>query len=193
MSAAARPVATTRITAGMPTGRLAVWWLIASEIVIFGGVLMPYIMHRLAHDAWAAEAAHTNTVIGALNTFVLLTSSYFAVMGHKAAEDGDGPRAARFLWMTFAGGALFMVFKSYEWTQEIIHGYTISSNNFWAFYYTAAGIHASHVLAGIIIMAFVAVRAAKNQDLHRVELIGLYWHFVDIVWIFLFPLLYIAK
>jgi heme/copper-type cytochrome/quinol oxidase subunit 3 len=70
---------------------------------------------------------------------------------------------------------------------------TITANTFWSFYYTAAGIHALHVIAGMIIMLFVAQTAKKNQELHRVEIIGIYWHFVDVVWIFLFPLLYIAK
>ncbi len=190
---AARPIATTRSAAGMPTGRLAVWWVIASEIVIFGGLLGSYVMHRLAHDAWAAQAAHTNTWIGAFNTLVLLTSSLFAVLGHKAAEEGNGPKAANLLWLTFAGGATFLVVKAFEWTGTITHGYTITSSTFWSFYYTAAGLHAMHVLAGIIIMAIIAADAAKNRELHRVELIGIYWHFVDVVWIFLFPLLYIAK
>ena len=93
-----------RTTAGMPTGRLAVWWVIASEIVIFGGLLGSYVMFRLSHDALAEQAAHTNTWIGAFNTFVLLTSSLFAVLGHKAADEGDGPKAARFLYLTAAGG-----------------------------------------------------------------------------------------
>jgi heme/copper-type cytochrome/quinol oxidase subunit 3 len=83
--------------------------------------------------------------------------------------------------------------KAFEWTTEISHGMTISSNTFWSFYYTAAGLHALHVIAGAILMLFVAVDATKGRELHRVELIGIYWHFVDIVWIFLFPLLYIAK
>ena len=88
------PVATTRSATGIPTGRLAVWWLIASEIVIFGGLLASYIMHRLAHDAWSEQAAHTNTWIGAFNTLVLLTSSLSAVLAHKAADEGDGKKAA---------------------------------------------------------------------------------------------------
>ncbi len=190
---AARPIATTRMAAGMPTGRLAVWWVIASEIVIFGGLLGSYIMYRLAHDAWADQAAHTNTWIGAFNTLVLLTSSLFAVMGHQAADEGNGPKAAKLLWLTFAGGATFLVVKSLEWNMEISHGFTITASTFWSFYYTAAGLHALHVLAGIIIMAIVARKAKRNIDLHHVELIGVYWHFVDVVWIFLFPLLYIAK
>jgi heme/copper-type cytochrome/quinol oxidase subunit 3 len=189
----ARPIATTRSAAGLPTGKLAVWWVVASEIVIFGGLLASYIMHRLAHDAWSVQAAHTNVWIGAFNTFVLLTSSLSAVLAHKAAEAGDGPKAARLLGATILGGVTFLVVKAFEWSDEILHGFTITSSTFWSFYYTAAGLHASHVLAGAIIMAFVAVQAARNEELHRVELIGIYWHFVDVVWIFLFPLLYIAK
>jgi len=190
---AARPIATTRSAAGLPTGRLGVWWVIASEVVIFGGLLSSYVMHRLAHDAWAAQAAHTNMWIGAFNTWVLLTSSLCAGLGHKAAESGDGPKAARFIYLTMLGGATFIVVKAFEWTSEISHGFTITSSTFWSFYYTAAGLHALHVIAGVVIMAFVAADARRNLELHRVELIGIYWHFVDIVWIFLFPLLYIAK
>jgi heme/copper-type cytochrome/quinol oxidase subunit 3 len=189
----ARPIATTRSAAGLPTGRLAVWWVVVSEIVIFGGLLGSYIMYRLAHDAFAAQAAHTNTWIGAFNTLVLLTSSLSAVLAHKAAESGDGKKAARLLWCTIGGGFTFLTVKAFEWTAEIHHGFTITSSTFWSFYYCAAGLHALHVLAGAIIMMFVAVDAAKNRELHRVELIGIYWHFVDVVWIFLFPLLYIAK
>lgn len=189
----AKPIATTRMATGIPTGRLAVWWVLASEIVIFGGLLAAYIMHRLGHPEWANYAAHTNTVAGGVNTFVLLTSSLSAVLAHQAAESGDGKKAARYLWFTILGAATFLVVKSFEWTTEIKAGYTISTNTFWSFYYTAAGLHGLHVIAGAIIMAFVAVDAAKGKELQRVELVGLYWHFVDIVWIFLFPLLYIAK
>jgi heme/copper-type cytochrome/quinol oxidase subunit 3 len=188
-----RPLATTRSAAGLPTGRLGVWWVVASEIVIFGGLLASYCMYRLAHAGWGSQAAHTNLWIGAFNTFVLLTSSLFAVLGHQAAEGGDGPKAARFLGYTMLGGVTFLVVKAFEWTDEITHGYTITSSGFWSFYYTAAGLHAMHVLAGVVILGFVAADAMKNLELHRVELIGIYWHFVDIVWIFLFPLLYIAK
>jgi heme/copper-type cytochrome/quinol oxidase subunit 3 len=187
------PIATTRSAAGIPTGRLAVWWVIVSEIVVFGGLIAAYVMHRLAHDAWALQAAHTNTVAGAFNTFVLLTSSLSAVLAHKAAEEGDGARAAKLLAATIAGGTIFLIVKAFEWTHEIQLGFTITSSGFWSFYYTAAGLHAAHVLAGIVIMLFVARDASRNLALHRVELIGIYWHFVDVVWIFLFPLLYIAK
>jgi heme/copper-type cytochrome/quinol oxidase subunit 3 len=188
-----RTIANTRSVTGIPTGRLAIWWVIASEIVIFGGLLMSYLMHRLANDEWAAHSANTNTTIGAINTLVLLTSSLTAVLGHKAAEDGDGKQAAKMMYFTCIGGLTFACIKAYEWSTEIAHGFTITTNTFWSFYYTAAGLHAIHVIGGCIVMLFVAQKAKQNVDLHHVELIGLYWHFVDLVWIFLFPLLYIAK
>jgi heme/copper-type cytochrome/quinol oxidase subunit 3 len=188
-----RPIATTRSASGIPTGRLAVWWVVASEIVIFGGLLASYVMHRIAHPIWGEYAAHTNLIAGSTNTFILLTSSLSAVLGHKAAEAGDGKRAARYLMLTMLGGVAFLTVKGIEWTHEIGLGFTITSNSFWSFYYTAAGLHALHVIAGVVIMGIVAADAWKGRELHRVELIGIYWHFVDIIWIFLFPLLYIAK
>ena len=189
----AKPIATTRSATGIPTGRLAVWWVLASEVVIFGGLLGSYVMHRIGHPEWAEAAAHTNTWFGAFNTLVLLTSSFTAVLAHQAAERGNGKEAAKLLMMTVGGAVTFLVVKSIEWADEIRQGYTITSNLFWSFYYTAAGLHALHIIAGAIIMAFVAADAWRGRELHRVELIGIYWHFVDLVWIFLFPLLYIAK
>jgi heme/copper-type cytochrome/quinol oxidase subunit 3 len=186
-------MATDRAATGIPTGRLAVWWVLASEVVIFGGLLASYLMHRLGHPEWANATAVTNTWIGAFNTFVLLSSSFTAVLGHQAAERGDGKAAARYLYLTVAGAATFIGVKAFEWSSEISHGYTITSNGFWSFYYTAAGLHALHVIAGAVIMLIVARDAARMRNLHRVELIGIYWHFVDVIWIFLFPLLYIAK
>jgi heme/copper-type cytochrome/quinol oxidase subunit 3 len=189
----AKPIATTRSATGIPTGRLAVWWLLASEVVIFGGLLGSYIMHRVGHPEWAEAAAHTQVWFGAFNTLVLLTSSFTAVLAHQAAESGQGKKAAKYLVMTMGGALTFLLVKSIEWTIEISHGHTITANTFWSFYYTAAGLHGLHVIAGAIIMGFIAVDAWRGRELQRVELIGIYWHFVDLVWIFLFPLLYIAK
>ncbi|NCG20851.1 MAG: cytochrome oxidase subunit III [Rhodobacterales bacterium] len=188
-----QPIATTRTVMGMPTARLAIWWLVVSEIVIFGGILATYLMHRLGHPEWANYAVHTNVYAGGFNTFVLLTSSVFAVLAHDAASQGDGKKAAKLLSGTLVCAVMFLCIKGYEWSVEISHGYTITANGFWSFYYTAAGVHGLHVIIGGIIMAWIAKDAYQNKYLHRVELVGIYWHFVDLVWIFLFPLLYIAK
>ncbi len=189
----AKPIATFREVTKIPTGRLAIWWVLASEIVIFGGLLATYVMHRLGHPEFGDYAAYTNVWAGAFNTFVLLTSSLSAVMAHKAAVEGNGPLAAKRLWLTILGGGIFLVVKTIEWSYEISHGFVLYTNAFWSFYYTAAGLHAAHVVCGMIAMGIVATQAKKGRALGRVELVGIYWHFVDLVWIFLFPLLYIAK
>ncbi len=187
------PIATSRSATGIPTGRLAVWWVLASEIVVFGGLLLSYLMHRIGHPEWANAAQVTMTWIGATNTFILLSSSFTAVLAHQAAAEGDGPKAAHFLHFTILGACMFLALKSFEWGKEIREGYVITTNGFWEFYYTAAGLHAFHVICGAIIMAVVARDAARGRHLNRVENVGIYWHFVDVIWIFLFPLLYIAK
>jgi heme/copper-type cytochrome/quinol oxidase subunit 3 len=187
------PIATGRRVTGILTGKLAVWWIIGSEIVIFGGLLAAYIMMRLKFSYWGEAAAHTNTLAGGINTFVLLTSSLMIVLAHYYAERNEPLKAFKYIWLTIGGGMTFLVIKAIEWTNEIMHGFTIGANLFWSFYYTAAGIHASHIIAGMTIMAIISFDVLKSKNMHRVELIGLYWHFVDIVWIFLFPLLYIAK
>ena len=187
------PVATGRSVTGIPTGKLAVWWLIGSEIVIFGGLLGCYLLFRLLYPHWSDAAANTSTLLGSINTFILLSSSFSVVLAHYYAEKKDTLKAFIFLWVTIGGGLGFLLVKSYEWTMEISHGFVITKNLFWSFYYTAAGLHATHVIAGMIVMAIISFDVLRGKYLHRVENAGLYWHFVDIVWIFLFPLLYIAK
>lgn len=187
------PMATARSATGIPTGRLAIWWVLASEIFIFGGLIASYLMFRLHHASWGIEASHTNTAAGALNTFVLLTSSLSVVLAHAAAERKDLAGAFKYLWFTIGGAAVFLLVKAYEYTTEIHHGFTMFKSVFWTFYYTATGLHALHVIAGMTIMGIVSMAVKQGKDLQRVEYIGIYWHFVDVVWIFLFPLLYIAK
>ena len=104
-----KPIATTRSATGIPTGRLAIWWVLVSEVVIFGGLLASYLMFRLGHPEWANAAAVTNTWIGAFNTFVLLSSSFTAVLAHQAAENGDGKLAAKYLTMTMVGAVTFLL------------------------------------------------------------------------------------
>jgi len=188
------PVATDRCNTGISTGKLAIWILLASEIVIFGGLVAVYLLLRLHEGAaWGAEAAHTNVVAGAINTFILLTSSFFIVLAHQAAEQDDRKKAVKFMYLTLLCALGFLVVKAYEYTYEISHGYTWFRSNFWGFYYTATFIHASHVIAGGIAI-FIAAQGVKvGYHMNRVEVCGIYWHFVDLVWIFLFPLLYIAK
>ena len=187
------PIATHRSATGIPTGRLGVWWLLASEIFIFGGLIACFILFKLNGTPGFEDASLTSVTAGAINTFVLLTSSLSVVLAHAAIEKGDREKSFKYIWYTIGFGLVFLIIKTYEYTGKIIHGHTITDNLFWSFYYTMTGLHALHVIGGMVIMALISFDIRKGYNFQRVELIGIYWHFVDLVWIFLFPLFYIAN
>ena len=187
------PIATHRSATGIPTGRLAVWWLLASEVFIFGGLIACFVLFKLNGTPGFDDASLTSVTAGAINTFVLLTSSLSVVLAHAAIEKGDREKSFKYIWYTIGFGLVFLIIKTYEYTGKIIHGHTITDNLFWSFYYTMTGLHALHVIGGMVIMALISFDIRKGYNFQRVELIGIYWHFVDLVWIFLFPLFYIAN
>ena len=187
------PIATHRSASGVPTGRLAVWWLLASEIFIFGGLIACFLLFKLNGTPGFEDASLTSVTAGAINTFVLLTSSLSIVLAHAAIEKGERKKSFTYIWYTIGFGLVFLVIKTYEYTGKILHGQTITENLFWSFYYTMTGLHALHVIGGMVIMALISFDLRKGHNFQRVELIGIYWHFVDLVWIFLFPILYIAN
>lgn len=181
---------------GMAIGKMGIWWFLASEIMVFGGLIGTYILYRMASaGAWSEMAHHVSTGIGAINTLVLLTSSLTMVLAHAAIEDENRRRATLYLGLTVLGGLLFLGFKAIEYTTEISNGFTPLTGTFWSFYFTMTSLHGLHVLAGIIWIFALFVMAARGtlwpHTQQRVEYAGLYWHFVDIVWIFLFPMLYL--
>lgn len=177
----------------IPAGRAAMWWVIASEVVIFGGLVACYLLYRFRFSDWVEMSQHTSTILGAANTLILLTSSLFAVLAHDFAVKKDTKRTVRYINLTLLCGFMFLGIKGVEYAHEIHQGYTISSPLFWSFYYLMTGLHGLHVIAGMVALFTVSLGVRKGRNLHRVELAGLYWHLVDVVWIFLFPLLYIAK
>ncbi|MBI2991028.1 MAG: cytochrome c oxidase subunit 3, partial [Deltaproteobacteria bacterium] len=177
------------------TGKIGVWWFLASEITVFGGLIASYIVVRLGSAGWSEAAAHVNFPLGLVNTFVLLTSSLTMVLAFAAVEDKKPKTLQRGLLLTVLMGLTFLIIKGFEYAGEISHGFTPGAGIFWSFYYGMTGLHALHVLAGIVvnlILLIAALRDTLRPNEHRVELAGLYWHFVDIVWIFLFPLLYLT-
>jgi heme/copper-type cytochrome/quinol oxidase subunit 3 len=122
-----------------------------------------------------------------------LTSSYTIVRAFVAAEHGDAGGLRVNLALTVVGGLIFLGLKAVEYTTEIRAGFTPGAGIFWSFYYTMTGLHALHVLGGVVVnVVILAATRASLERPHRVELAGLYWHFVDLVWIFLFPLLYLS-
>ena len=182
---------------GILIGKLGIWWFLASEIMVFGGLVGTYLLFRLAsRGAWAELASHVNTTMGAINTVVLLTSSLTMVMAFDAIGSGLHSKTRLYLGLTVLLGLAFLGIKGMEYRSEIREGFTPVSGVFWSFYYTMTGLHGLHVLGGIVANAALYVMAVRGtlwpNVQQRVEYVGLYWHFVDVVWIFLFPLLYLS-
>ncbi|KAB2841785.1 cytochrome oxidase subunit III [bacterium] len=192
MSTAATATLDRYESPSVATGRMGMWWVLASEIVIFGGAVVCYLLYRWHHPEWAESAVHTNELIGLVNTVILLTSSLTVVLAHDAAHHGDAGRAKRLMGLTILLGASFLGLKAYEYSHEVQAGFTPVANLFWSFYYFLTGLHALHIVAGLIAIAVVMRGVGRKENMQRVEYVGIYWHFVDVVWIFLFPLLYLA-
>ncbi|NIO10862.1 MAG: cytochrome oxidase subunit III [Deltaproteobacteria bacterium] len=179
----------------VPNAKMGVWWFLASEITVFGGLIASYLVVRLGSGDWAEHAAHLSMTLALINTFVLLTSSFTMVMALAEVHE-QNPKGVRvYLALTVILGLVFLGIKAIEYTSEIGQGFTPGSGIFWSYYYGMTGLHALHVLAGIVVNT-VLLFGAMGKDLRvagtRIEVAGLYWHFVDIVWIFLFPLLYLS-
>ena len=178
-------------------GKMGIWWFLASEIMVFGGFIATYVLYRMASaGAWAETAAHVSTPIGTFNTVLLLTSSLTMVKAFEAIDAEKRKQTRNFLLFTVLLGLAFLGVKAFEYSMEIAQGYTPLTGVFWSFYYAMTGLHGLHVLAGIIANFALYVMAVKGtlwpKTQQRVEYAGLYWHFVDVVWIFLFPLLYLS-
>jgi heme/copper-type cytochrome/quinol oxidase subunit 3 len=177
---------------GLPHGRMAMWWFLASEVAIFGGLIMVFVLNRLNHPEWTEQVGHMVQWAGALNTFVLLGSSFAVVKAHEAAHKGEHEKAAKLLFFTVGCGIIFLCVKAYEYSHEIAAGFTPASDLYWAFYFIMTGLHGLHVVAGMVAMAIIAFGVKRGENPQCVEYVGMYWHVVDVIWIFLFPLLYLA-
>jgi heme/copper-type cytochrome/quinol oxidase subunit 3 len=178
--------------AGLPAAKLAVWWFLASEIMVFGGLFASYTVVRLG-GGFADASHHLHLTLAAINTLILLTSSLTVVQAFAAAERGDRAMLRLYLGLTVLGGLAFLGLKAAEYTSEVHAGFTPGSGIFWSFYYMMTGLHGLHVLGGVVANAVLFQWAdATPRGARRVEMAGLYWHFVDLVWIFLFPALYLS-
>ncbi|HTA75736.1 MAG TPA: cytochrome c oxidase subunit 3 [bacterium] len=181
---------------GLTAGRLGIWILISSEIVIFAGLLGSYILFHWAHPEWAEESRHLNLMAGGFNTVLLLSSNFFMMKASAAVDKGLNEKVKQFLALTLVLGTAFLAVKGFEYTMEFRHGEFPSTNNFWSFYFLLTGIHGLHILGGLTAISLLWNRARKGtlaSTQGRVALTGLYWSFVELVWIFLFPMLYLMK
>ena len=184
---------------GLNNVKLGIWLFLSSEVMLFGSLFAGYILLRTGNPNWGAGTELVNIPLAALNTVVLITSSVTMVMSWVAAMERNLGKLRLFMGATVGLGAVFMVIKAIEYHEKLAHGAPPSYSTFIACYFTFTGLHALHVLAGMCVNFYFGFPGAKmmatdpQQFANRVETAGLFWHFVDLVWIFLFPVLYLLN
>jgi heme/copper-type cytochrome/quinol oxidase subunit 3 len=185
----------TPVWQGIPTTKFAMWLFLASEVMFFAGLIGAYIVLRGSALEWPVVANILNVPLVAGNTFILIVSSVTMVRALAAIEDGN-PKGMRTLLLATTGlGIVFLSIQAVEWSALMSEGTTISTDLFGSVFFTLTGFHGLHVLGGVVALLFTLVKAFRGdftQASHGgVELMGLYWHFVDVVWIFLFTIVYL--
>ena len=182
---------------GLTNGKIGIWLFLASEIMLFGALFATYIMLRAGATEWPRGADILNVPLATLNTVVLITSSVTMVMAWASLARGRLSTYRMYMWGTVLLGMGFMVIKTIEYTAKFDHHLFPKTNTFMAIYFTMTGLHALHVFGGMCVNAYFAGPGSKLYKTNpqwltnRVENSGLFWHFVDLVWIFLFPILYL--
>lgn len=171
------------------------WLFISSEIMFFTSFFAMYLIMRNAHP----ELSHPhqlNVLIASINTFILVTSSLFMTNAVNASKEGDGKKTANNLFITAGCALLFLCLKAVEYTGELREGLKPSTNLFYGCYYTMTGFHGLHILIGVGVMLVLGLRARRGDFTKTynspVEVCGLYWSLVEVVWFFLFPVLYLV-
>ncbi|WP_299879112.1 cytochrome c oxidase subunit 3 family protein [uncultured Cocleimonas sp.] len=180
-------------------GDLAIWFFIFMELLVFGIAFISYAVVRVQNEEMFNQFQLTlNTELGAINTIVLITSSYFVVRAvHTIKKHGDYIGCSRWLYAAVAGGGLFLVLKSFEYYDKFSAGISLSTNTFYMFYLSLTMFHFLHVILGMIILLAIAIKAQRGgysaSNHIGVESGASYWHMVDLVWIILFPLVYVMR
>ena len=176
--------------------KLGMWFFLVTEVLLFGGLFAAFALFRWKYlDDFNSNAHLLNWKLGFTNTLVLLTSSYTMVRAVDAAQHGNNKKVQSWLVWTVVLGLAFFVIKGIEYNAKFSHHIYPSSDIFFGLYFIMTGIHAFHVLVGLLLMGWLWLLAKKNlyssEFYTPVEVCGLYWHLVDLIWIFLFPILYL--
>lgn len=188
--------------------RLGMWLFLATELLLFGGLFTAYSVYRYLYPGTFAEASqHLSVAAGTINTVVLITSSLTVALAHHHAHHGKGRRAALLLLVTLGFAVVFLLIKAWEWSHDFhegllpgryFHSAELTANGapmFFTLYFLLTGLHGLHVVIGMTVLAVLMVLCWRGAYDHGystpVELGGMYWHLVDLVWIFLYPLLYL--
>jgi cytochrome c oxidase subunit III len=189
---------------------LGMWIFLGTEILFFGGALMAYMIYRMWYpDAFAIASSEIAILPGAINTAVLILSSLTMALAVHAAQTGERGKIMFFIAITMILGAAFLGIKGYEYHEKYLEGhipgfgldfrfepeYQKNAQIFFSLYFVLTGLHALHMIVGLGIMTWMLIWVKQGiittEYYSPIEISGLYWHFVDIVWIFLFPLLYL--
>jgi len=182
---------------GTSWSKFMMWIFLISDALTFAGFLIAYGFMRQVAPAWPVQMEVFSPVLITFMTFVLISSSAVMAMAVSAARAGNPKDATKFLAATIFGGAIFLGCQAYEWWHFISEGATLTHNpwgvpQFAAAFFVITGFHGFHVFSGLTILAIVALRAAMGKySADSVENAGLYWHFVDVVWVFVFAFFYL--
>jgi cytochrome c oxidase subunit 3 len=182
---------------GLNNGKIGIWLFLASEVMLFGALFASYILIRTGAPSWPRGATILNVPLATVNTIVLISSSVTMVMAWASVARRDIGAFRMYMGGTVLLGAVFLTIKYFEYSHKFENGLFPSTNNFLAIYFTLTGLHMLHVIGGMAINAYLWGPGAKLYKTNpqwfqnRVENSGLFWHFVDLVWIFLFPTLYL--
>jgi len=183
---------------GLFNAKVGIWLFLASEVMLFGALFSSYILLRVGSSSWLYGAAKDLSVpIGTFNTGVLITSSITMVMAWASLKLNDFGKFKLYQGLTVLCGLLFLLVKAFEYYGKFHHGHLPGTHTFYAIYFTLTGLHALHVVGGMVVNGYLWGPGARlwetdpERFTNRVEVAGLFWHFVDLVWIFLFPVLYL--
>ena len=188
------------------SSKMGMWLFLFTELLLFGGLFLVYMVYRFKfHEEFLLASYNLNVWFGGVNTVVLLTSSMTVAMSITAMQLGKIRLSHNLIWLTIIAAGIFLVIKSIEWSAKFEHGlfpgmahYSEMGNGerlFFFLYFFMTGLHALHVIVGAVILLFV-IRGINKQEVRQdkymfLENGGLYWHLVDLIWIYLFPLFYL--
>ena len=188
---------TERPDTGVNNVKLGIWLFLASEVMLFGGLFSTYVILRLGGTDWPLGSDILSVPIGTFNTAVLIGSSVTMVMAHASLKMNQFDQFKKYMGLTVLLALVFLTVKSYEYFDKISHGDLPSASTFLAIYWTMTALHGLHIIGGVVVNGYFWGPGSKmfhsrpEMFANRVEAAGLYWHFVDLVWIFLFPVLYL--
>lgn len=211
VAAAAHAPPQDREVLGVSSGKLAMWLFLGSDGMSFMGLIAAYVALRIGNwGNWPDPTQILNINLTALNTFILICSSVTMVKAFSAAQDGNVAKLKQWLFFTMLGGAIFLGIQVYEYSHLIHDGVKLwdsagrpmsewlnehmrgHSTLFSATFYACTCFHGCHVLSGVIYLACILIGVMRGRwTVNRIEIVGLYWHFVDLVWIVIFTIIYL--